>query len=152
MANLVNNTEDSDKESDKEDNSPVVPANRDDEVDEVCFSGTEQLNELNNAALEKGKNPTVINETFYDTEFSQIEELKVELEKCLGLDLFLNVYKFVEKTVDPKEVKFDYETIKNSIQNELKGKYKPSEINKAIDKINEIFTIIAQERLSNLRQ
>ena len=44
------------------------------------------------------------------------------------------------------------ESIKNSIEKELTGQFSRQDIDKAIDKIQEVFTIVAQERLSNLRQ
>ncbi|MCQ2817343.1 MAG: hypothetical protein MJ252_08775, partial [archaeon] len=149
LDNLVNNNEDSDNQSEGEDDNNIINTNKEEEIEEVCFSGQELMNELN---IDSVKENSFENDSFYDTEFSQIEQLKVELEKYLGLELFLKVYKFVDNTTDPREVKFNYEFIKYSMKRELKKEFTPEQINKALDKIYEIFSIVAQERLSNLRQ
>ena len=86
----------------------------------------------------------------YESDFGKIEELKIQLEKSLGAELFKDIYHIVDETTDLNEIKFDEEKVKNKIQKEwtINKKYKQNEIDYAVQKIPEIFSIISQERIS----
>ncbi len=50
--------------------------------------------------------------------FGKIEELKIQLEKSLGAELFKDIYHIVDVTTDLNEIKFDEEKVKNKIKKE----------------------------------
>ena len=82
--------------------------------------------------------------------FGKIEELKIQLEKSLGAELFKDIYHIVDGATDLNEIKFDKEKVKNKIKKEQTSnkKYKQNEID---CKIPEIFSIISQERISTFQ-
>ena len=89
----------------------------------------------------------------YESDFGKIEELKIQLEKSLGAELFKDIYHIVDETTDLNEIKFDEEKVKSKIKKEWSSnkKYKQNEIDNAVQKIPEVFSIISQERISTFQ-
>ena len=54
----------------------------------------------------------------YESDFGKIEELKIQLEKSLGVDLFKDIYHIVDETTDLNEIKFVEEKNKSKIKKE----------------------------------
>ena len=115
------------------------------------------LNTIFNEEKEKNINEenTINNTTFetnynyeFENDFGKIEELKIKLEKDLGAELFIDIYHIIDESTDLYEVKFDEDKVKNKIKNEWNQKYNDIQINNAIKKIPEVFSIISQERIS----
>ena len=50
--------------------------------------------------------------------FGKIEELKIQLEKSLGAELFKDIYHIVDETTDLNEIKFVEEKNKSKIKKE----------------------------------
>jgi hypothetical protein len=88
------------------------------------------------------------NKLNFESDFGKIEELKIKLEKDLGAELFIDIYHIIDESTDLNEVKFDEDKVKNKIKNEWNQKYNDIQINNAIKKIPEVFSIISQERIS----
>ena len=88
------------------------------------------------------------NKLNFESDFGKIEELKIKLEKDLGAELFIDIYHIIDESTDLYEVKFDEDKVKNKIKNEWNQKYNDIQINNAIKKIPEVFSIISQERIS----
>ena len=103
-----------------------------------------------NIIIENKNNKPKKNIHEYESDFGKIEELKIELEKDLGADLFFDIYHIVDESTDLDEVKFDEDKVKKKIKNQWinKKKYNANEIDNAIQKIPEVFSIISQERIS----
>ena len=103
--------------------------------------------EIDNKNNEDNSNIIIPN---YESDFGKIEELKIQLEKSLGAELFKDIYHIVDETTDLNEIKFDEEKVKNKIKKEWTSnkKYKQNEI---YCKIPEIFSIISQERISTFQ-
>ena len=70
----------------------------------------------------------------YESDFGKIEELKIQLEKSLGAELFKGIYHIID---DLNEIKFNEEKVKNKIKKERSSnkKYKQNEIDYAVQKI-----------------
>ncbi len=82
----------------------------------------------------------------YESDYQKLEEIRVELEKGLGIELLKKAYRFVDETTDVKEFKCDYDKLREKIKNEFKNKYSEKEIENVLDKIPEIFSLVAKER------
>ena len=99
----------------------------------------------------KGKNQTineVINEDEdYSSEFKEIELMRKDLEKKLGLNLLKLAYHYVDNETD-KKMQCDKDKVKEKIKNDFGNKgFSEKEIESAIQRIPEIFDIIKKERI-----
>jgi len=112
----------------------------------------EKINNNNNNNT-KNKNESVenkLNENPYESDFGEIEELRIDLEDSLGINLFKEIYHYVDENTDENEVKCDMENLKLKLNTELKNKnFTLKEIETAITKIPEVFTIVGKERICN---
>ena len=81
-------------------------------------------------------------------ESKEIEEVKKELLSVLGDDLYKKVHDLVENNTDKTEIKFDKEKLTKKIKEEIDNKaFEQKKIDAAIEKLDELFAIIIQERL-----
>ena len=109
--------------------------------------------EVNNEKNEKGKNQTIKevdsdNDEEYSSEFKEIELMRIELEKSLGLNLFKAAYHYVDDDTDRKEIKYDKDKVEEKIKKDFGNKgFTEKEIKSAIQKIPEIFAIVLKERI-----
>ena len=119
-------------------------------------------NEIENNKIEIANDIEIDNKNYdnnnkinpnYESDFGKIEELKIQLEKSLGAELFKDIYHIVDETTDLNEIKFDEEKVKSKIKKEWSSnkKYKQNEIDNAVQKIPEVFSIISQERISTFQ-
>ena len=97
----------------------------------------------------KNNNKNTEFEATFKSDTNKLEELFIELEKSMPLDLLKSAKNFVTEATDPNEMKFDNEKVINKIKTNLTGKYKQEQINLAIEKIPEIFAVVAMERAAN---
>jgi hypothetical protein len=115
-------------------------------------------NRLNLDGVENLKKDTSNNKTnenednskLYESEFQELEIIRKDLEKDLGEDLLVKVYRYVDDNTDKEVVKVDYDILRDKIKKELPQKYKFTEqdVKKAIDKIPEVFTIVCKDRIA----
>ena len=66
------------------------------------------------------------------------------------IDLFKNLYHYVDSTTDQKEFKFNNDDLIQKIQNELSKQYSAEDIEKALSKCQEVFALVVKERMANL--
>ena len=84
-------------------------------------------------------------------EYKEIEQLKKNIIKDIGKDIFLMVYNHVDNATDKTEIKFNMESLAQTLSKEFENKkYNKNELNIAIDKLPEIFAIVIQDRLIKL--
>ena len=84
----------------------------------------------------------------YISEFKDIELMRIDLEKSLGLNLFKAAYHYVDNATDRKEIKYDKDKVEQRIRNNFGNKgFNNKEIEAAIQKIPEIFAIVLKERI-----
>ena len=128
-------------------NTTFETNNNDIENDKIEIPNDIEIDNKNN---EDNSNIIIPN---YESDFGKIEELKIQLEKSLGAELFKDIYHIMDETTDLNEIKFDEEKVKNKIKKEWTSnkKYKQNEIDYAVQKIPEIFSIISQERISTFQ-
>ena len=115
-------------------------------------------NRLNLDGVENLKKDTSNNKTnenednskLYESEFQELEIIRKDLEKDLGEDLLVKVYRYVDDNTDKEVVKVDYDILRDKIKKEFPQKYKFTEqdVKKAIDKIPEVFTIVCKDRIA----
>ena len=87
-----------------------------------------------------------INEECY-SEFIKIELIRIELEKCLGLNLFKYVYHYIYDESYNKDLNSDDEEIKKKLKEELKNKgFNEKEIDLTCQKLNQIISLILKEK------
>ena len=153
MLNNLNNLyhdkgEDSDNNGDNLniDTSPNSMINEDNE-NRLNLDGVENLKKdtSNNKTNENEDNSKL-----YESEFQELEIIRKDLEKDLGEDLLVKVYRYVDDNTDKEVVKVDYDILRDKIKKELPQKYKFTEqdVKKAIDKIPEVFTIVCKDRIA----
>ena len=153
MLNNLNNVyhdkgEDSDNNGDNLniDTSPNSMINEDNE-NRLNLDGVENLKKdtSNNKTNENEDNSKL-----YESEFQELEIIRKDLEKELGEDLLVKVYRYVDDNTDKEVVKVDYDILRDKIKKELPQKYKFTEqdVKKAIDKIPEVFTIVCKDRIA----
>jgi serine/threonine protein kinase len=101
-------------------------------LDDICD------NEVDNEDKNK-KNPKEEND-------KEIELMRIELEKVLGLNLFKEAYNYVENDTDKKQIKYDKIKVEEKIKNDFGNKgFNEKEINLAIEKLPEIFEIVKKK-------
>ena len=77
----------------------------------------------------------------------ELEIIKKEIEKEIGNDLFKEVLGLLDKSADKTEFKFDRELIHKKVS-ELTGKgFDKAKVEKAIEKIDEIFAILMKDKI-----
>ena len=111
------------------------------------------LDGVENLKKDNSNNKTNENEDnskLYESEFQELEIIRKDLEKDLGEDLLVKVYRYVDDNTDKEVVKVDYDILRDKIKKELPQKYKFTEqdVKKAIDKIPEVFTIVCKDRIA----
>ena len=108
--------------------------------------------EVNNEKNEKGKNQTIKevdsdNDEEYSSEFKEIELMRIELEKSLGLNLFKAAYHYVDDDTDRKEIKYDKDKVEEKIKKDFGNKgFTEKEIESGIQKIPEIFAVVFKRK------
>ena len=144
LNDIVSN-ENNDKESDNEDNN--------NESKKIINNGDNKINMDNLLQSDKGKNQTIKevdsdNDEEYMSEFKEIELMRIDLEKILGLNLLKAAYHYVDDATDKKDIKYDKNIVEEKIKNEFGDKgFTEKEINLAIQKIPEIFDIVKKEKI-----
>ena len=155
LANIVNNDkEDSDNENEDNQNenmnSDAVNV-FDDNIANLISNEKDSNNNVNQDNNNKNNiNENKNKENLYESDFGEIEELRIDLENSLGINLFKEIYHYVDENTDENEVKCDYEKLNLKLNTELKNKnFNEKEIETAIKKIPEVFTIVGKERICN---
>jgi NIMA (never in mitosis gene a)-related kinase len=88
------------------------------------------------------------NDEDYMSEFKEIELMRIELEKILGLNLLKVAYHYVDDATDKKEIKYDKVKVEEKIKNDFGDKgFNEKDINLAIEKLPEIYEIVKKERV-----
>jgi hypothetical protein len=86
-----------------------------------------------------------------ESENTELEIMRKQLEEEIGLDLLINVYKIIISTTPEGNLKCDEEEIGNEIRNKLMNtQFSPQQIDNAIQKIKEIWILVLKERNENL--
>ena len=153
LANIVNN----DKEDSDNDNEENQYENMNSDAvnifeDNIANLISNEKENNSNVNQENSKNNVNENkkENLYESDFGEIEELRIDLENSLGINLFKEIYHYVDENTDENEVKCDYEKLNLKLNTELKKKnFNEKEIETAIKKIPEVFTIVGKERICN---
>ena len=113
----------------------------------------ENKNTQKNEKDDKANNKTIKevdsdNDEDYMSEFKEIELMRIELEKILGLNLLKIAYHYVDDATDKKEIKYDKIKVEEKIKNDFGDKgFNDKDINLAIEKLPEIFEIVKKERV-----
>ena len=101
-----------------------------------------------NAQSPKAEKDNNLKKEELNNEIKEIENLKKQIIKEIGNDIFKMVYKYVEDSTDKTEAKFDMESLAVKLSKEFESnKYDKKKLNIAMDKLPEIFAIIIQDRL-----
>ena len=108
--------------------------------------------EMNDIVNQQGQNNTIKEENNSDSddeiysEFNKIELIRMELEKSIGLKLFIFVYNYIYDEIYNNKA-YDENIIKDKVIKELEDKkYNPKEIDLIIQKLPEIFSLILKEK------
>ena len=123
------------------------------ESKKIINNGDNKINMDNILQSDKGKNQTIKevdsdNDEEYMSEFKEIELMRIDLEKILGLNLLKAAYHYVDDATDKKDIKYDKNIVEEKIKNEFGDKgFTEKEINLAIQKIPEIFDIVKKEKI-----
>ena len=113
----------------------------------------ENKNTQKNENDDKANNKTIKevdsdNDEDYMSEFKEIELMRIELEKILGLNLLKVAYHYVDDATDKKEIKYDKIKVEEKIKNDFGDKgFNDKDINLAIEKLPQIFEIVKKERV-----
>ena len=113
----------------------------------------ENKNTQKNEKDDKTNNKTIKevdsdNDEDYMSEFKEIELMRIELEKILGLNLLKVAYHYVDDATDKKEIKYDKIKVEEKIKNDFGDKgFNDKDINLAIEKLPQIFEIVKKERV-----
>ena len=109
--------------------------------------GENILIETSNIKDDKTNNEIKENKELYQEEKKEIENIQKENEKEIGEELVKDVINLLDKYCDKNLVQFDRKLIENKIQ-ELKMKgYEQNKLEKAKEKIDEIFAIFMKEKI-----
>ena len=108
--------------------------------------------EMNDIVNQQGQNNTIKEENNSDSdneiysEFNKIELIRMELEKSIGLKLFIFVYNYLYDEIYNNKA-YDENIIKDKVIKELENqKYNQKEIDLTIQKLPEIFSLILKEK------
>ena len=80
-------------------------------------------------------------------ENNEIESIKKEIENEIGQDLFKEIINLIDKSCDKTEVKFDRDLICNNIKDLTNKGFDKVKVEKALEKIEEIFAVLMKDRL-----
>ena len=83
----------------------------------------------------------------YQEEKKEIENIQKENEKEIGEELVKDVINLLDKYCDKNLVQFDRKLIENKIQELKKKGYEQNKLEKAKEKIDEIFAILMKEKI-----
>ena len=109
--------------------------------------GENILIETSNIKDDKTNNEIKENKELYKEEKKEIENIQKENEKEIGEELVKDVINLLDKYCDKNLVQFDRKLIEDKIQ-ELKNKgYEQNKLEKAKEKIDEIFAILMKEKI-----
>ena len=76
----------------------------------------------------------------------EIELMRIELEKVLGLNLFKEAYNYVENDTDKKQIEYDKIKVEEKIKKDFGDKgFNEKDINLAIEKLPELFEIVKKK-------
>ena len=118
------------------------PNNENEEVNDIV---NHQYHNKTNKTI-KEENEQDIDEECY-SEFINIELIRIELEKCLGLNLFKTVYHYIYNESYNKDIKCNDDEIKKKLKEELKNKgFNEKEIDLTSQKLNQIISLILKEK------
>ena len=132
LNNLNDIVEDKDKDSDNEEENKK---NQKKEIDDKA----------NNKTIKEVDSD---NDEDYMSEFKEIELMRIELEKVLGLNLLKVAYHYVDDATDKKQIKYDKVKVEEKIKNDFGDKgFNEKDIDLAITKLPEIFEIVKKERI-----
>ena len=113
----------------------------------------EEVNDIVNHQYQNKTNKTIKEENEQDideecySEFINIELIRIELEKCLGLNLFKTVYHYIYNESYNKDIKCNDDEIKKKLKEELKNKgFNEKEIDLTSQKLNQIISLILKEK------
>ena len=74
--------------------------------------------------------------------------MKQNLIKEIGNDIFKMAYNHVDNSTDKTEIKFNMELLAEKLSKEYdNNKYNKEKLDKAIEKLPEIFAVVIQDRL-----
>ena len=110
----------------------------------------EEVENLKKDIINNNNKENEDNSKLYESDFQQLEIIRKELEKELGENLLVKVYHYVDDNTDKEEIKVDFDILRDKIRKELPPKYKFTEkdVQKAIDKLPEVFTIVCKDRIT----
>ena len=110
----------------------------------------EEVENLKKDIINNNNKENEDNSKLYESDFQQLEIIRKDLEKDLGEKLLMKVYHYVDDNTDKEEVKVDFDILRDKIRKELPPKYKFTEkdVQKAIDKLPEVFTIVCKDRIT----
>ena len=149
--NNIYNEDDEDSDNNVEDLNDINSISTNDVENENRLNFEQLKNENENKNENKNEdNNNEDNNNAYESDFQQLEIIRKDLEKDLGEKLLMKVYHYVDDNTDKEVVKIDYDTLREKIKKEfpLKFKFTEKEVEKAIEKIPEVFTIVSKDRLT----
>ena len=80
-------------------------------------------------------------------ENNEVENIKKEIEKEIGNDLFKEIITLLDNSIDKNDIKFDREAICKKV-NDLSSKgFDKAKLEKAVEKINEIFAVYMKDKI-----
>ena len=80
-------------------------------------------------------------------ENKEIDNIKKEIEKDIGHDLFKEVINLLDKSSGKNDVKFNRELICKKIEEFSNKGFDKEKVNKAVERIDEIFAVLMKDRL-----
>ena len=144
LHNIANNIQqDSDSENSVNSSISSLPSTKGDNDDDIILDislqempkGKESQN-VSKEKMEKCKDENI-----------EIENIKKDLEKEIGNDLVKEIINLLEKFSDKTEIKFERESTVNKIKELANKGFDKAKVEKAIEKIEEIFAIFMKEKL-----
>ena len=140
---VANNlAQDSDSEISVTSSVSSLPSSKMDEDDDFCV-------DISFKDVPKEKEEKDISKEKLDQckeENNEIENIKKEIEKDIGNDLLEEVMNLLDTSCDKKEIKYDRELICKKILELDKG-FDKAKLNKAIERVDEIFAILMKDKL-----
>ena len=142
--NNLNNIVNNEKESDNEDNNENKKSIKDENSESKIIIGENiDVKKVNNQTIKEVDSE---NDEDYSAEFKEIELMRIEIEKAIGLNLFKAAYRYVDDATDRKDIKYDKDKVEEKIKNDFGDKgFTEEEIDSAIQKIPDIFAILKKE-------
>ena len=88
------------------------------------------------------------NKEQFREEKKEIENIKKDIEKEIGEDLVKETINLLDKYCDKETVKFDRKLIEDKIKELTKKGYDEKKLEKAKEKLDEIFAIVMKDKIS----